>query len=112
MSAFIRGDLALRDSGITGSYAAAVIGERLKGEFEVPPSDILVNKALQLARLWRRIAELRSWRPLKDTGTLREALRSLGCGAAGDVEIADWLDSIRALERGPVLIRAGRAARD
>jgi hypothetical protein len=66
-------DLALRDRGITGCYAAAAVHDRLpgalpsttahEGGFEVPPSDILVNDALQLARLWRRIAELSSWRP-------------------------------------------------
>jgi hypothetical protein len=115
-------DLALRDSGITGSYAAAASGDCLRGEmpstaaqeggFEAPPSDIVVNNALQLARLWRRIAELRTWRPLADAGKLRETLRSLGCRTPDDAEIADWLGSIRTLERGPVLIRAGRAARD
>jgi HTH DNA binding domain len=115
-------DLALRDSGITGSYAAAAVRDRLPGElpsttaqeggFETPPSDILVNNALQLARLWRRIAELSSWRPLADTGRLREALRALGCRTLDDAEIADWLALIRAFNRGPVLIRAGLAARD
>ena len=115
-------DLALRDSGITGSYAAAAVGNRLpaalpataaqESEFEVPPSDILVNDALRLARLWRRIAELRSWRPLADAGSLHETLRSLGCGTLDKAAISDWLGSIRALDRGPVLIRAGRAARD
>jgi hypothetical protein len=115
-------DLALRDNVLTGSYAAAMAVERLpaalpataaqEGEFEVPPSDILVNNALRLAQLWRRIAELRSWRPLADADSLRETLRSLGCGTLDKAEIADWLGSIEALERGPVLIRAGRAARD
>lgn len=115
-------DLALRDSGITGSYAAAAVRDRLpgalpstaaqEGGFETPPSDILVNEALRLARLWRRIAELSSWRPLADTGRLREVLRALGCRTLEDAEIADWLASIRTFERGPVLIRTGRAARD
>jgi HTH DNA binding domain len=115
-------DLALRDSGITGSYAAAAVSDRLpaalpataarESAFEVPPSDILVNDALRLARLWRRIAELHGWRPLADAGSLRETLRSLGCGTLDKAEIADWLGSIRALDRGPVLIRAGCAARD
>jgi hypothetical protein len=31
---------------------------------------------------------------------------------AEDAEIADWLASVRSLERGPLLINAGRAARD
>lgn len=115
-------DLALRDNGITGSYAAAAVRDRLSGELpsttahegglEVPPSDILVNNALRLAQLWRRIAELSSWRPLADTDKLREMLRSLGCRTLDDAEVADWLASIRAFDRGPVLIRAGRAARD
>jgi HTH DNA binding domain len=112
----------LRDIGVTGSYAAAAAGERLQGELpstavqvsgiELPPSDIVVNEALRLARLWRRIAELRTWRPLADTATLRETLRSLGCRTLEDADIGDWLASIRMLDRGPVLIRAGRAARD
>ncbi|HXA15081.1 MAG TPA: helix-turn-helix domain-containing protein [Opitutaceae bacterium] len=113
-------DLALRDSALTGSYAAA--GDRLQSalpstvgkesEFQVPPSDVIVNNALQLARLWRRIAELRRWRPLADSDSLREALRSLGHAPLENAEIADWFGIIRALDRGPVLIRAGRAARD
>jgi DNA binding protein with HTH domain len=107
-------DLALRDSGITGSYAAAAVRGQLPGElpsttaheggFETPPSDILVNDALRLARLWRRIAA--------DTDRLREALRALGCRTLDDAEIADWLALIRTFDRGPALIRAGRAARD
>ena len=115
-------DLALRDNAVTGSYAAAMAADRLsevlpatmaqESELEAAPSDILVNNALRLARLWRRIAELRSWRPLANADTLRETLRSLGCGTLDKPEMADWLGSIRALDRGPVLIRAGRAARD
>jgi HTH DNA binding domain len=115
-------DLALRDNVLTGSYAAAMAADRLPAalpataaqevEFEVAPSDILVNEALQLARLWRRITELRSWRPLANAGALREALRALGCGALDAAEIADWFVIIRSLDRGPALIRAGRAARD
>ena len=51
---------------------------------------------------------MRTWRPLHDDA----ALRSLGCRTPDDAEIADWLGFIQALDRGPVLIRAGRAARD
>lgn len=115
-------DLALRDNALTGSYAAAAIGDRLslelpstavqEAELAVAPSDILVNQALRLARLWRRAAQLRTWRPLADIGALRETLQSLGCGLPDDREVADWLASARMLERGPLLIRAGRAARD
>jgi hypothetical protein len=115
-------DLALRDNALTGSYAAATVGDRLsielpstvaqESDLAVPPSDTVVNQALRLARLWRRSAELRSWRPLADSGTLRETLQTLGCRVPEDGEIADWLASVRMLERGPALIRAGRAARD
>jgi hypothetical protein len=115
-------DLALRDNALTGSYAAAAVGDRLsielpstmvqQSDLAVPPSDIVVNQALRLARLWRRLAELRTWRPLADIGALRETLQSLGCGLPEDREITDWLASVHMLERGPLLIRAGRAARD
>jgi hypothetical protein len=115
-------DLALRDNGLTGSYAAAAFGDRLEraipstaaaeSGFVVPPSDRVVNHALRLSRLWRRQVELRSWRPLADAGTLCEALQSLGGQVPEDTEIAGWLASVRMLARGPALIRAGRAARD
>src|SRR5262249_26312265 len=110
------------DGGITGSYAAAAFGNRLKselpstvaleGEFEVPPSDILVNKALQLARLWRRLAELRTWRPLADAEAVRETLQSLGYGRAEEEMIGDWLAGVYGRQRGPDLIRVGRATAD
>jgi HTH DNA binding domain len=115
-------DLALRDNVVTGSYAAAMAVDRLSealpattaqgSDLEAPPSDIRVNNALQLARLWRRIAELRSWRPLANADNLCETLRVLGCGTLDKPEIVDWLGLIQALDRGPVLIRAGRAACD
>jgi HTH DNA binding domain len=115
-------DLALRDNALTGSYAAAAFGDRLatelpstaaqESDLALLPSDTVVNEALQLARLWRRLAELHAWRPLADSGTLRETLQSLGCRVPEDPEIADWLASVHMLERGPALIRAGRAARD
>jgi hypothetical protein len=116
-------DLALRDRGSTGSYGAAFRAghlaaeipatSALEGDFQVSPSDIFIGQALRLARLWRRLAELRTWRPLADTGAVQETLQSLGCrGALGHAEIADWLASVQTQERGPVLIRAGRAACD
>jgi hypothetical protein len=116
-------DLALRDNGLTGSYGAAFRSGRLRvelpstvalnSEFDVCPSDILVDQALRLARIWRRLAEFRTWRPLADANALGEASHSLGCrGALADTEIADWLATVQTIEHGPVLIRAGRAARD
>lgn len=115
-------DLALRDNGLTGSYAAAAFGDRLASElpsttalesqWAAAPSDMAVNHALRLSRLWRRLVELRSWRPLAEPGTLSEALRSLGGQVPVDREIADWLAAVRMLEQAPALMRAGRAARD
>ena len=51
----------------------------------------MVNQALQLARLWRRTAEMRTWRPLTDIKTVRETLQSLGCHVLPDAEIEDWM---------------------
>ena len=113
-------DLALRDRGLTSSYGVAFNAGRLDAaipataaleSFESAPSDIMVNQALQLARLWRRLAEMRTWRPLADIETVRETLQSLGCRVLPDAEIEDWMALVDA-EQGPMLIRAGRAARD
>jgi hypothetical protein len=116
-------DLALRDAGLTGSYGAAERGDRLAGElpvtaaqglgFDAVPSDITVDVALRLARLWRRLAEFRTWTPLADAAALREALQSLGYrGAFTDAEAEEWLNSVHIRDQGPVLIRAARAGRD
>lgn len=120
-------DLALRDSGLTTSIGPAARADRMgsvlpatvvnEPGLEFEPSvivriDIEVNQALRLARQWRRLAELRTLRPLANVGALRETLQSLGCRMPEDAEVADWLASVHLLERGPVLIRAGRAARD
>ena len=69
-------DLALRDHGLTTSNGAADHADRLaavlpsttaqEGELQVAPSDLIVNGALSYARLWRRLAEFRTWRPLAD----------------------------------------------
>jgi hypothetical protein len=114
-------DLALRDRGLTSSYGIAFDAGRLnaeipataalEGTFDAAPSDILVNQALRLARLWRRLAEMRTWRPLADTDAVRETLQSLGCRVLPDAEIDDWTAIIGG-EPGPLLIRVGRAARD
>ena len=81
--------------------------------FEALPSDILVDQTLRLARSWRRLAELRTWRPLADADAVRETLQSLGYGgAAVDAEIEDWAATLHRDESAPLLIRAGQAARD
>ena len=75
-------DLALRDHGAMTSYGAAARADRLA---TVMPATIAqhadmdgvvetrgigldgaTNRALTLARSWRRLAELRTWRPLAD----------------------------------------------
>jgi hypothetical protein len=114
-------DLGLRDAGLTGSYAAAALAGRLSAELptmtardsqsDVVPSDEVVAGALRLARLWRRLTEHRTWRPIADTAAVRETLGSLGWRVTSDdAAIDDWLDSRR--DRDPALIRAGRGGRD
>ena len=66
-----------------------------------------------MARLWRRLAEFRTWKPLADSASLRDVLESLGYREpSDDVTIEDWLASVQIREHGPPLIRAGRTARD
>lgn len=115
-------DLALRDRGLTGSYGAAFLSGRLEAQipstasrefgFESAPSDTVVGQALRMAQLWRRLAELRTWRPAADADAVWETLQSLGCRRAPALaEIEDWLATVDR-EPGPLLIRAGSAARD
>jgi signal transduction histidine kinase len=114
-------DLALRDAGLTGSYTAAALAGRLGTELptmtardsqpDVVPSDEVVAGALRLARLWRRLAEHRTWRPVADAAAVRETLGSLGWHATSDdAAIDDWLETAR--REGPALIRAGHSGRD
>ncbi len=114
-------DLALRDRGLTGSYGAAFRAGRLEAElpstaageltFETSPSDIMVDQALRLARLWRRLAELRTWRPLANAETVQEALQSLGAGLLSEADIEEWFAAVDG-SPAPLLVRAGHAARD
>jgi hypothetical protein len=68
---------------------------------------------LRLARSWRRLAELRSWRPVGDAEAVRTTLQSLGYGRAEDEAIKDWLAGVYGREwGGPDLIRVGRAVAD
>ena len=70
------------------------------------------NRALNLARTWRRLAELRTWRPLADAEAVSQTLNSLGFGRAEHGVIEDWLSGVHGRELGPDLIRAGRAVID
>ena len=116
-------DLALRDAGVTGSYTAAALAGRLDAELptmtaqdtkpDVVPADQMAGSALRLARLWRRLAEHRTWRPIADAAAVRETLASLGWSVTiDDAAIEDWLDLAGRRDRGPALIRAGHGARD
>src|SRR5271165_3461178 len=116
-------DLALRDAGLTGSYAVAALAGRLDAELptmtlggsapEMVPSDQVVGIALRLARLWRRLAEHRSWRPVADLAAVRNTLESLGWPVtADDAAVDEWLATVCRRDQGPALIRAGRGARD
>jgi HTH DNA binding domain len=120
--------LALRDYGGVTSYGAAARGGRLAAVLPTTAArhgdldglvetgavgiDIAANRALRLANAWRRLAELSTWRPLADAEAVRNTLRSLGCGRVEDGVIEDWLTGICGRDRGPDLIRAGRAAVD
>ena len=95
-------DLALRDAGLTGAYGPAALADRLAAElpattaqgyiFDLAPSDLAVDQALRMARHWRRLAEMRSWRPLADDAAMRELLSFLGAEQpASEAEIAEWL---------------------
>src|SRR5271165_2071028 len=93
-------DLAMRDRGLTGSYAAAFRAGRLRAEIpstaahgadvESVPSDITIDRALRLARLWRRLSELRTWRPLADADAVHETLQGLGSTSLLPAEVEDW----------------------
>jgi hypothetical protein len=116
-------DLALRDASLTGSYAVAALAGRLGAELptmtlsgsapETVPSDQVVGIALRLARLWRRLAEHRTWRPMADLAAARNTLGALGWPvAADDAAVDEWLATVGHRYQGPALIRAGRGARD
>jgi hypothetical protein len=116
-------DLALRDAGLTGSYVVAALAGRLDTELptmtaggnqpDVVPSDQVVGMALRLARLWRRLAEHRTWRPVADGAAIRATLGSLGWPVtAEDAAIDEWRETTGRRDLGPALIRAGRVARD
>ena len=120
-------DLALREYGGVTSYGAAARADRLAsvlpattaqhgdlGEVAATGAiglDAAANRALKLAGMWRRLAELRTWRPFADAGSVSKTLISLGSGGADAEVIGDWLDGVYGRDKGPDLIRTGRAAR-
>ena len=114
-------DLALRDAGLTGSYAAARLGQRLPSvlpattgateDVQEVPEDQEVALALAVARLWRRLSESRTWRPLQDAKALTAALAPLG-ERGSPTEFAERLERLRGPDDLPPLVIAGGLARD
>lgn len=114
-------DLALRDAGLTGSYAAAQLRRRLPSvlpatigdteQLHQLPEDQEVALALAIARLWRRLGESQTWRPLQDADSLAATLTPLGEGR-GPAQLAERLAQLRPPGRLPALITAGLLARD
>ena len=121
-------DLALRGCREVGSYGAAARADQLATVLPATVAqhadldhvvetgaiglDTAINRALNLARTWRRLAEFRTWRPLADAEAVQKTLISLGFGSANHKVIEDWLVRVFGREQGPDLIRAGRAAID
>jgi hypothetical protein len=121
-------DLALRDYGAVGSYGPAARADRLATVLPATVAqhadldhvmetgaiglDIAANRALALARMWRRLDEFRTWRPLADAEEVHKTLKSLGIGRIEQGVIDDWLAGVYGREQGPDLIRVGRAIRD
>ena len=121
-------DLALREDGGMLSFGAAARGNRLStvlpatlaqhGDLDHVVEtgaiglDTAANRALNFARNWRRLAELRTWQPLADAEAVQNTLKLLGFGPVEPKIIEDWLAGVYGREQGPELIRAGRAAFD
>jgi hypothetical protein len=121
-------DLALRECSAVRSYGPAARGAGLAAALPATVAqhadlehvvetgaiglDVAANRALALAKMWRRLGELRTWRPLADAEAVDKTLKSLGFGRAKPGAIEDWLAGIFGRDQGPDLIRAGRAAFD
>jgi hypothetical protein len=124
----VHGCLALRDYGAVRSYGPAARANQLATVLPATVAqhtdldyvletaaiglDTAVNRALTLARMWRRLAELRTWRSLADAEAVDNTSKSLGCRRLEQGVIEDWLAGVYGCEQGPDLIRAGRAALD
>ncbi len=109
-------DLALRDAGLTGSYAAAQLGQRLPSvlpattqaaEGAEVPEDQDIALALTVARLWRRLGDQRTWRPLEHL----EVLAPLGESSPPEA-LQQRLHLLSPPDDLPPLVIAGMIARD
>lgn len=109
-------DLALREAGLTGSYIAAAStgklasvmpytlgGQKRDDEDEAVPEDFSVTLGLGLARLLRRLVEMRSFAPLTSRGAGR-AFEALGLtDAEAEIVFMDWSDAHKPSEDPPLL---------
>ena len=120
-------DLCLRDLGLTGSFLAAAVGGRLRGEMpqtsrsvatddleatDSLPDDTTVATALALARALKRLATHTTWRPLSSAASMQAAMSGVGGGlglAAFDEWKAAWRHGVGS--RGALLASIGAAAR-
>ena len=94
-------DLGLRAAGLTGSITIAAMSGRLRATLptttedaplpEALAKDLGVVQALQLGRLWLRLAEHRTWTPLADAASLKPLLAQLGHHAPTEESMAAWL---------------------
>jgi hypothetical protein len=121
-------DLALRECRAVTSYGSAARGDQMAtvlpatmaqhadldhvAETGAIGLDTATNRALNLARTWRRLAEFRTLRPLANAEAVQKTLKSLGFRRAEQDVIEDWLAGVHGREQGPDLIRAGRAVVD
>jgi hypothetical protein len=121
-------DLALRDARLTGSTAAALVGERLASVLPSTlhdaeaapieaPADAAIERALALARALRRLASLQTVDPLDSTESFANAVGALGparwpVAAAAEVpDFAAWRgELLKAGEGEPALLAAAHAA--
>ncbi len=122
-------DLGLRQAGLTGSVTAAAMGGRLQATLpstldgqsssqntpHTLAEDLAIDQALEFARLWRRLAELRSWAPLNDTESLIKLLAQLGCHTPAEAAVTAWRQCFTGRPSAksatiPILLRAGMAA--
>jgi hypothetical protein len=116
-------DLALRDLGLTGSYAAAALSGKVRAALpatvtsgsvtgwtpedpDTLPEDRVVGAAVAFARALRRLATASSWKPLASADMMAEALMPLG-GVVGPSAFATWKAAWKGdAEAGPPLLAA------
>jgi hypothetical protein len=64
------------------------------------------------ATLWRRLAELTTWKPLETAFDLHEIMQDLAVTPITYEQVSEWLSGKIVAGQGPALIRAARGARE